>query len=377
MELREHLNSLLSNSEPFESTYNNAIFLEANSISIFGAGSFGKDCIKLINALGKKINYIIDNNPMLHGTYILDLPVVSLEEYLNQGKGELILICSTWNKIIEEQLLGYRYKNYLIFPDYFRSVFYKYTDGIKVFTEYFNENYDKFNEVYNMLEDESSKQTYSSILAFRLSGNMNILECSQYPQYFHPEVLPKGNEVIIDGGAYIGDTVDSFMKSLDHNCEIYSFEPFIETFEKLEQTINSNGYIGVTPINAGLSDKTADLLINAPGIIYAGNHIVEDVNGRDKIHVTTIDNFVYSQGISKLNLIKLDIEGSELPALKGAIKTLLTLRPKLQICIYHSKEEMMAIPLFLKELFKDIPYQYYVGHHDNSLDETVLYAIAD
>lgn len=69
----------------------------------------------------------------------------------------------------------------------------------------------------------------------------------------------------------------------------------------------------------------------------------------------------------------MDIEGSELEALKGAVHTIQRDKPKLAICIYHKPEDMTEIPLYIKSLVPE--YKFYVRHHSNCWTDTVLYAV--
>ena len=71
--------------------------------------------------------------------------------------------------------------------------------------------------------------------------------------------------------------------------------------------------------------------------------------------------------------IKMDIEGSELMALKGAQQIILRNRPLLAICIYHSDEDMLAIPEWMCLNLND--YKYYCRHHSYYKEETIIYAI--
>jgi hypothetical protein len=69
----------------------------------------------------------------------------------------------------------------------------------------------------------------------------------------------------------------------------------------------------------------------------------------------------------------MDIEGSELEALKGAKGILTKYKPKLAICLYHKTNDFVEIPLFLKEIVPD--YKLHVRHHACGYLDTVLYAI--
>ncbi|EOS66974.1 FkbM family methyltransferase [Oscillibacter sp. 1-3] len=95
-------------------------------------------------------------------------------------------------------------------------------------------------------------------------------------------------------------------------------------------------------------------------------------DGEIVVPVATIDEIVEKEN-PKVTMIKMDIEGSELEALKGAKKTIQRNKPKLAICIYHKPEDMLEIPLYIKSLVPE--YKLYVRHHSNSNVETVLYAV--
>ena len=71
----------------------------------------------------------------------------------------------------------------------------------------------------------------------------------------------------------------------------------------------------------------------------------------------------------------MDIEGAELPALKGGINTIITDRPQLAISIYHSFSDFINIPIWMYENLKD--YTFRLGHYHSITSETVIYAIPD
>ena len=68
----------------------------------------------------------------------------------------------------------------------------------------------------------------------------------------------------------------------------------------------------------------------------------------------------------RVTFIKMDIEGSELAALKGAANTL-------AICIYHSPQDMLKIPIYIKSLVPE--YKIYIRHYTDMMLETVCYAV--
>jgi hypothetical protein len=91
----------------------------------------------------------------------------------------------------------------------------------------------------------------------------------------------------------------------------------------------------------------------------------------DAIPTTTLDTLIREGTIARIDFIKMDIEGSELAALKGAEKTLREQRPRLAISLYHRREDFHAIPLWLDQL--GCGYRFYLEHYSMHHEETVLY----
>lgn len=73
-------------------------------------------------------------------------------------------------------------------------------------------------------------------------------------------------------------------------------------------------------------------------------------------------------------LIKLHLEGGELPAVLGAERLITACRPRLAICL-HRRSNVLDIPAKLLEFWPG--YRFYLRHYSSSITETVLYALAD
>lgn len=151
------------------------------------------------------------------------------------------------------------------------------------------------------------------------------------------------NRDFIDGGAYNGDSALMFERDFKPN-KIYSFEPSKSAFESLLTNIKSNNLKEVIPINEGLGEKetTINFFSCGPSSTFSNN-------GNEITRVTTIDRFVEENKLD-IGLIKFDIEGYALNALKGAIKTLKKFKPILLISIYHNAQEFFYIKDFINQL---------------------------
>ena len=95
------------------------------------------------------------------------------------------------------------------------------------------------------------------------------------------------------------------------------------------------------------------------------------------INTISIDEYVYENKIKKVDFIKMDIEGAELEALKGAKSTISDHRPQLAVAIYHvgynNSSDLYEIPLYLSNNLEN--YTFRLGHYSTEIYETVLYAI--
>ena len=92
-----------------------------------------------------------------------------------------------------------------------------------------------------------------------------------------------------------------------------------------------------------------------------------------KIKSTTID--ILSQKYNDITMIALDVEGSELKALKGGYNLIKNLTPLLAICVYHKVEDFVDIISWIDKIFPG-KYNFKVLHHSPiSYIENVLYCI--
>ena len=88
------------------------------------------------------------------------------------------------------------------------------------------------------------------------------------------------------------------------------------------------------------------------------------------VKAVCIDDVLYKE---KVSFIKMDIEGSELAALKGCKKIITRNNPKLAICVYHKSEDLIEIPKFILSINPN--YKLFLRNYAPSATETVLYAI--
>ncbi len=128
------------------------------------------------------------------------------------------------------------------------------------------------------------------------------------------------NDVFIDIGANIG-YFSLLSATISPSVKVISFEPVKDLFQKLNENISINVCKNIVAINAaaGEMNEQRELYLSAPDNLGMSSfHQPENYSGRkEKVEVIVFDDWFKTSGLTKIDLIKLDIEGSELAALKG------------------------------------------------------------
>ena len=239
------------------------------------------------------------------------------------------------------------------------------------FQLFFEQHFAEYQRLSDMLEDDFSRETLERVLEYRKMGRSKVLkEITVEPQYFQKDIFaPVENEVFVDGGGYTGDTVRSYMEKFtirggENYKRVYVWEPDATNIERLNQ--NLKNYRDITVLPYGMWNEKGVLGFDQDGSGWARI----DQTASNKIQVDTIDNQCAEE---RVTFIKMDIEGSERNALKGAVNTIRRDKPRLAICIYHSPEEIYEIPFWIKATVPE--YKLYMRHHcRDSAAETVIYA---
>ena len=241
--------------------------------------------------------------------------------------------------------------------------------------EIFDRCQDQLENAYKKLSDERSRNIFTNILEFRKSGDPFILDDHDPTELSYlPSDVPwiSKNEIlenVIDAGSYDGDTLKSFLKAKINIKNWWCFEPDLGNFAKLNQNrVVFDEKIKVTTIPCALWSKTEILTFANGGDFGTGSAISK--TGTDTVVATSLDEICNWEVCS---LIKMDIEGAELDALKGALNTIKKTRPKLAICVYHKPTDLWEITNYLADNFKD--YNFYLRTYYEQTFETVLYAV--
>lgn len=160
---------------------------------------------------------------------------------------------------------------------------------------------------------------------------------------------------VLDCGAFNGDTAIMFSKFTKAR-RIYAFEPDQSNFSVLMYTLAVYPLKNVVPLPFGVGEADRAARLHPEG---ASSFVETESAGGEKIEMRAIDSFVRERGAAP-GIIKMDIEGYELNAVKGALKSIKKHRPILLIAVYHSPNDLFGIKPLLERNVRG--YSFMVRH---------------
>ena len=328
-------------------------------VMLYGAGGRGRSVAKFFARRGIRVLRFFDSNRALHGKLVEGVPCLPPADVPLYPDTPL-LVTSYKAMDIGVTLLQMGVSGF--YHDFHVSARFFEPDLLETHGE-------RIARVHDALADEASRRAYLSVIKSTVTGEDGFLEPSGYYRYHHPATLPVPGDTIVDGGAYDGTTAREFASMCGGRCRIFSFEPFPESYRLLEASLRDQELAKiVTPACKGLWSGEGELRFDT------GYDTAEafrmDQAGDTCVEVVSLDGCLPPD--TRVDMIKLDVEGSELEALKGGVGVLRRWRPKLQICLYHKLEDLWTIPEYLLSL--DLGYTFYLGHSNTVMLDTVLYA---
>lgn len=233
-------------------------------------------------------------------------------------------------------------------------------------------NFNAWNLAYVDLTDIG----YPIKLYYGASGIHTLFELKEYEYHqCSPVIKAMEGDVVIDAGGCWGDTALYFANEVGPGGKVFSFEFVPGNLNIMNRNLALNPELRdrIEVIEKPLWDQSEQILyceVNGPGSRVSFERSSEaDV----VVPTITIDDFLEQNQIERVDFIKMDIEGAELNALKGAVRAIEKFRPKLAISIYHRPQDFVTIPRFLTSL--NLNYEFYLGHYTIHVEETVLFAV--
>lgn len=352
-------------------------------ILLYGAGNLGRalfDClrknnIEVIGLIDEKSHELDFQDGVLYA-----LNDVELKQFTNHAVVILAALfsieqdCSIRKKL---KKLGFR-EVYGLYEINWHSI-----DSYKFCKKMFIGDYDvknilndreKINNAYDLFSSGEEKQFFLNYIKAYLNFDVTIFPYPigvQYQYLAHDIEHVIDYSRFIDCGAYTGDTLSNLLKSGKNIKKYIAFEPqesLCNIIKMSVDTIQSIDEYCILP--CGVADTFIKLRFSVSDEGKSAGKI--DADGSEVIQCVPIDAVAYG---FEPTFIKMDIEGMEIEALKGAAKIIKKYKPYLAICIYHDLSHLWEVPLLIKNIYPN--YKFYIRNYQFMGLETVVYAFPD
>ena len=286
-----------------------------DSIALYSAGYWGRETLLRTGDVAWK--FVIDKNPKEES--LCGVPTITLSEYLKSGEDCFIVISS------------------------------------RVY--------------YEEIRDELIK---AGIASDRIIDGAILFDMSEGKQYFDLDELPHSpsGEVFADVGCYDGLSAFYFDKWCNGEGVSYCFEPDEINIARIKKVLEYKKVSSYKLIDKGVWSSTGRIsFVSTGNSVSHVSDAAEIDDGASSIEVTTLDDALFDKNVT---FIKMDIEGAEYEALKGAERIIREQKPKLAICVYHKPQDIWELPELILDYNKE--YRFYLRHYSYRHAETVLYA---
>jgi FkbM family methyltransferase len=186
-------------------------------------------------------------------------------------------------------------------------------------------------------------------------------------------VCAEPGDVVVDGGGGYGDTALYFACLVAPSGEVVVLEMDPRNRRIIERNLERNRDLAsrMRVTDATLWESSGELLPFLAGGKQSRLQLNPAADG-GIAETITLDELVARADLPRVDFLKLDVEGAELAALKGAEGVLEEHRPKLAVALYHHPEDLTQIPAHIDEL--GLGYRLFLDHTSAGWEETVLFA---
>lgn len=353
------------------------VWLEsAKPVLLYGAGGFGRDVLKALQAEKVPVAGFIDGKiekpADRHGLATYPLHHEATEKFAREGHVVLLTVFNpgaNWAEILADirrrgfrevitPMEIYEWLGERLGPRYWMAP-----------RRFYLENWQRILEAQHLWDDEASREIYAQILWFRYGRRVEAHPAIQAGHQYAPTDLPRWAEPlrVVDGGACLGEAMRTLKESGYRFERIYAFEPDLSNFERLSSYLKQDfPETPATLFPCGLWSRTQELSFTG-GL---GTSSAVSGSGETRITVAGLDEVL---GHQPLSLVKLDVEGAEMEALEGMRSLVEKYRPGLAICAYHKPDDIVAIPALIKSW--KLGYKLYLRAHCWNTFDSVVYAL--
>jgi FkbM family methyltransferase len=350
--------------------------IEKDFYILYGAGELGKLASQFFDFYD--INYsIAEDNPSNKDWNKIDIcDIDSYDELIKETTTVLVCISTVSYNMIRDKLIEKGFKNikpfFQVAEEINKANGYKHplTNGWQK-TSWKESEENNCDKVARSFNDSISIDHYYSFIHWH-TYYTEFVYCKGFncnDRYFIPEVTSvlHDHEVFVDAGAYDGRVTKKFIEIVKGKYnQIMCIEPDENNFNLLSNNIDT--LYRVSRWKTALGNKNRIILF-AKGFNYLSK---VDKKSDNQVMIHTLDNWLKAVPIEP-TFIKYHLEGYELEAIKGSIKTIKKYRPIVAVTTYHTEEGLYKLPMYLIKNLKD--YNFYWRNHNYQGQGAVMYCI--
>lgn len=343
---------------------------------LFGAGHLGQKILSNLRANGLEPLAFADNNPAKWQTTLQGLPVLAPVAAAQAYGAEALFVVtisspghSYLKSAAQLRELGCHYVTS------FLPLLWKYDAALPHYAFDLPHRLlaaaPAIRAAYALLADDLSRDIFVANLTLRLHANFERLPAPTLTDQYFPQALFAfaPTEIMIDGGAYDGDTLKEIIQRELTFKQIHCFEPDPLNYQKLTAYLATlpptlQAHIQAYPL--ALSDTAGPVYFETSGT--AGATI--NAAAASQVECVTLDEF-WTGALP--TYLKFDIEGAEQAALRGARNLIQQTQPLVAVCVYHCPADLWEIPLLLHTYYEQ--YRFFLRMHCEDGWDTVLYAV--
>jgi FkbM family methyltransferase len=344
-----------------------------------GAGGLGRRTLRGLIRLGRRPVAFADGNPALAGSSIEGVPVFSRKEAAARWGDTAVFVMCIWGahpkdalNERKQMLEGEGCRRVISFlslywkhPEYFLP---HYSCGLP--SGLFQQK-SQVRRLAELFKDSESQQELLRQIEWRTKLDAAPEIVTEGRPYFPPSLFRlQHDEFFVDCGAFDGDTLVDFLAlAQDNFSQYWALEPDPVNLVLLQKNVKAlppsqNKKIRLFPLAASSHKETLYFNSGNGAASCAGE------TGNVRIEAESLDTLLSSDHPTYL---KMDIEGAEPAALRGARETLVRHRPIVAVSVYHLPSHLWEIPLLLADWMEG--YQWFLRSHDREGWDLVLYAI--
>ncbi len=354
-------------------SFEDAVRKMTGTILLYGAGGFGVEMLCHLRRAELSPAAFLDRRAA-ELVRVEGLPVSTAEQAPFDRNDCTVLLCVVMDKEERRQVLTYLsdlgYAN-VIEAQSLRCLLVQPDDRTESdISEYYRRRSESIRRAENLLADTRSREVYRSSVHAHATGDYS--RCAQWEspmaeQYFPADIpMKKGYRRFLDCGGYTGDTVERVLEHAGTIDACAVFEP------------NNANYARMAERLTGLSGRIGQRWLFPCAVAdCAGMHGFSQGTGSGTLSAqgdTMVQTVALDQAAPNFHptYLKMDIEGAEPAALRGAKEMIMRDKPDLAICVYHAVNHIWDIPLLLDSW--GLGYHFYLRSYNACTMETVLYA---